>query len=227
MCSSLCISQRVWRMNSCVVSTSARQSLPIVQRILKLSTKSNAKADLSGNGDLSRTKDGVLTNGSKSDLRTSDPIEGELREDPALPSDKALSKTKAHDHTVIEKWWEPEGGTIVERRRENVSSVFDNSTKSWVEVPYDSWSGSPEKDLYNIRQQEAKKVKFSTIDRDDKINGAFLRMHRRQFKEMEKHYDEEEEKHKSIPLIVRRPMGTALALGGFSIILYALGLKGD
>ena len=52
-------------------------------------------------------------------------------------------------------------------------------------------------------------------------------MHRRQFKEMEKHYDEEEEKHKSIPLIVRRPMGTALALGGFSIILYALGLKGD
>ena len=55
---------------------------------------------------------------------------------------------------TIDKWWDDEGGALeVNKARKNSSKIFSPVAQKFVEIPYDSWSGCPQKDQNNILRQ--------------------------------------------------------------------------
>ena len=72
-------------------------------------------------------------------LNTADhhPIENKI------PTSVASSKNEAE----IQKWWDDEGGMMeVEKAKKNSSAIFSPKAQKFVDIPYDSWTGCPQKD---------------------------------------------------------------------------------
>ena len=72
-------------------------------------------------------------------LNTADhhPIENKI------PTSVASSKNVAE----IQKWWDDEGGMMeVEKAKKNSSAIFSPKAQKFVDIPYDSWTGCPQKD---------------------------------------------------------------------------------
>ena len=68
----------------------------------------------------------------------------------SIETSSAQSTVRHEEKHEIEKWWDEDGGTVeVKEARKNSSMVFSHATQKFVEVPYDSWTGSPLKDRNN------------------------------------------------------------------------------
>ena len=66
------------------------------------------------------------------------------------PNDK-LTKQQNEKTESLEKWWDEEGGTLeVQKAKKDSSKIFSPLAQKYIEVPYDSWTGSPLKDHNNI-----------------------------------------------------------------------------
>ena len=207
-----------------------RQNLATAQMILNYSTSSGTVKEIFETGNLPKTEDEMQTlnlknlkkvmptSESNSELQTL--AHGtELRDDSTLSNEKGLTKTNSHE--VIEKWWDEGAEAIViKKRRDDVSSIYCPRTKTFVEVPFDSWTGSPIKDVQNALRHE--EIKYITSDRETKVQGAFMKLKRRDFDTMARHYEEEKEKEDAIPLIAKRPTATIIGCIFIWIILTSI-----
>jgi len=152
------------------------------------------------------------------------------REDAVTRNDGDSTKNKELDVKsednvkVIPKWWDEEGGTLeVKERKKNTSTIFVPSLQRWVEVPYESWTGSPTMDRANIVRQE--KLVNITDDRATKVQSAFLRFKRKDILKMEEHYQKEYDRTEGqLPQFARSPHITMLAL--FVVGYFLIDTKG-
>ena len=109
-------------------------------------SKFEAVADIFG-----KTEGGSVV---KTEIESKGPIQTSRLETKSYDCNGVETCTsRTHDTQVIEKWWEEEGGTIVtKRRKDDVSTAYCPRSQRFVEVPFDSWTGSPEKDIRNAQR---------------------------------------------------------------------------
>ena len=74
------------------------------------------------------------------------------REDGVSTENKELDVRGKDDNVkVIPKWWDEEGGAIVvKEKKKNTSVMYVESLQKYIEVPYESWTGSPTRDSADI-----------------------------------------------------------------------------
>jgi len=126
------------------------------------------------------------------------------------PSEAELEKKDDKDEYMV-RWWDEEGGEVlIKKPRQNSTMVFSPSIQKYVEVPYESWTGSPLKDYQNMHRQE--KVKNITDERDSKVQGAFLMFKKKDVDMMVDHYKKEQEKIDTVPAYVKAPIFTFLTV---------------
>jgi len=126
------------------------------------------------------------------------------------PSEAELEKKDDKDEYMV-RWWDEEGGEVlIKKPRQNSTMVFSPSIQKYVEVPYESWTGSPLKDYQNMHRQE--KVKNITDERDSKVQGAFLMFKKKDVDMMVDHYKKEQVKIDTVPAYVKAPIFTFLTV---------------